>query len=499
MKSARHKKLLGLSIGERSLLAAEVVVGDKPRVRRVAEMVYPEGVSIAQPAELGAALAHFLRENDFTCRTAVVGISARSLVVKSKEVPPADVSTLIPMLRLQAEADFSSELKDLVYDFVSDEEKGAATRSVLLLATQRKFIESVQAFCEAARVQPIAITPSALVLGEATGGALKRNVLVLSVGPGGSELTSQHGVSSGAIRHLRPISPQPAFVSELRRAVSTLPGTGAVRELILWDGAGVDSRLLGENLGVEVRAGELPSLGVDTSIIGLNGEGPKYAGAISLAMSGLKGGPTVDFLHSRLAPPRESRIPKWATAAVLGLIVVIAGAVWAYQNEQSKQQQLNDIKSQIDVIKPDVDAATKFVGMAGLAQYWHGDDGRFVACLRDITDALPQDGQTYVTSIEINSDKPRVPGVSSSGKVLRVDDSQPLSITIEGKTTDSGRVFSLVQRMRNNPAFTEVKRGQEGRTGRAQLQAWQFSINFNYATPRQSPAGAKAAASNAPR
>lgn len=53
-------------MGERSLLAAELVAADRPQVKRLAELVYPEGVSISQPAELAKILAHFLKDNQFS-------------------------------------------------------------------------------------------------------------------------------------------------------------------------------------------------------------------------------------------------------------------------------------------------------------------------------------------------------------------------------------------------------------------------------------------------
>ena len=61
MKPSRHKKVLGLSIGERSIQVAEVTAGDKPEIRQIAELVYASGVNLDQPAELGAALVQFLR------------------------------------------------------------------------------------------------------------------------------------------------------------------------------------------------------------------------------------------------------------------------------------------------------------------------------------------------------------------------------------------------------------------------------------------------------
>jgi hypothetical protein len=492
LKPTRHKKLLGLAIGERSLLAAEVVAGDTLQVRKVAEMQYPPGVSPSQPVEMGAALGQFLRDQGFTARVAVVGIPVKWLVVKPKEVPPADANTLAPMLRLQAEAEFSSELKDLVYDFTADDEEGGVAKSVLLMATQRKFIESARAFCEAARVQAIAVTPSALVLGEVTGQKLARNVLVLAVSANSSELTSQRGAASGAIRHLRGATPQPAFISELRRAVSTLPSETGMREMILWDGAAkgdtpLNAAALGEELGVKVNNGELPNLGVDASIIGLNGDSARFAAAISLAISGINGGPTVDFLHSRLAPPKERTLPPWALSAALALFVVFAVGYWAYGHQQEAQKKLDDANARLLAKGPAINEAKQFVGTAGLAQYWHTDDGRFVDLLRDLTSYLPDDNNTYVTSIEITADKPRSPTIVTNAKLTKQDELHALAVVINGKTMNSDRVNSLVSSLRSNPSsFIDAKQTQGGMTGngRGQQRAWAFVITFNYVPPK---------------
>jgi hypothetical protein len=47
LKPPRYNKVIGLSLGETSLLAAEVAAGDKPAIKHVAEFVYPAGVSLA--------------------------------------------------------------------------------------------------------------------------------------------------------------------------------------------------------------------------------------------------------------------------------------------------------------------------------------------------------------------------------------------------------------------------------------------------------------------
>ena len=135
MKRTRRKKVLGLALGERSLLAAEIIVaGEQPTVTAVGEMPYPEGISVNTPAELAKPLAEFLRSKGFTARQVVVGLPAKWLVVRPKEVPPVDAATVTEMLRLAAESEFPTDIKDLVFDFTGTLGDHQA-KSVLLMAT----------------------------------------------------------------------------------------------------------------------------------------------------------------------------------------------------------------------------------------------------------------------------------------------------------------------------------------------------------------------------
>ncbi|HUB25991.1 MAG TPA: hypothetical protein VL992_11230, partial [Tepidisphaeraceae bacterium] len=342
MKRSRAKKVLGLALGDRSMLIAEVSASNKPRVENVAEFVYPDGLSLANPLELGKALGAFLGENKFSANQAVIGIPVKWLLVKSKDVPPTDTATLANLLRLEAESEFSTELKDLLFEFT--EGTSIVGKSVLLLATPKKNIDSAAELCEAARLNAMAVTPSALALGRAMGAASEREMLVLTLGKTGSEITVQQGSASSGMKHLRAAEPKLPFVSELRRTMTMLPGSGGSRrEIVLWNGIeshGLDAKSLGEQLGLPVRAGDLNGLGADATLAtaSANGQSQRFAGAVALALAGLTDGAAVsDFLHSRLAPPKPKRIPRWAYLATLAFIAAVVGCVMAFQDMQQDQ------------------------------------------------------------------------------------------------------------------------------------------------------------------
>ncbi len=304
-------------------------------------MGYPEDISIEKPEAMGKALQAFLAEKGFTAKAAAVGIPVKWVVVKPKEIPAANASTVNEMLRIQAEAEFPSDLKDLIYDF-SGEGNSAAPRTVLLMATPRKYVEASESLCRGAGLATVAVTASALALGDATASKQSKNVLVLAMGSGGSELSIRQSGGSSAIRHLRGGASQPQFVGELRRAVSGVPGTADDREMVLWDSAGTDAGTLGDQLGIPVRAGELLSLGVDTSIAGRNGDGSKFAAAVAVALEGLLApAGAVNFIDSRLAPPVRQRVSRQVMGGAVAVLAVVLVGVLAYEYLAAQQSRLD--------------------------------------------------------------------------------------------------------------------------------------------------------------
>ncbi len=498
MKPSRLNKVIGLALGEQSLLAAEVVATDgPPEVRQLAEFRYPDGVTFAQPAELGAALAGFLRDQKFTGRSAVVGLPARWLIVKPKAVPPADPATLAELLRLQAEGEFSSELKDLVYDYAADATAGHPT-SVLLIATPQRYVDAAVALCDAAKLSAAAVTPSAVALGAATAGRGEGGTpIVMAVGPGGAELTSQAGGAPSAIRYLRGPAAggdYKPFLGELRRTVSTLPTVGLPgdRQIVLW-GTPADAAAVGDGLGIRVSAGDLPTLGVSAAGTGANGDGRRFAAAVSLALSAVGDGRrAVDFLHPRLAAPKARRVPLWAIWSAVGVLAVIVASVLAYDTLQHDQNALAALNTKLARSDDAARNAQTFVDKVTVAKRWHAGDPRYLACLRDLTVALPSDRETYATNLTLR-EPARPTGAAAQAAAARAPDDVTLIGRLEAKTSDQVQAQQVVDRLKSLPAFTNVKPGGSSVTGTRNQQEVSFIVTFVYvpqkstATPAPAP------------
>jgi Tfp pilus assembly protein PilN len=491
LKPPRRKKVLGLAIGDRSILVAEVVAGEQPQVTRLGELAYPEGVSPSTPELLGKLLGDFLREREFTARVAMVGLPARWLVVRPKEVPPADVATVTGVLRLAAEAEFPTDIKDLVFDFAGTIDSAEA-KSVLLMATPQKYVDAAVLLCETARLKAVGVTSSAVALGEATGRSMSNDALVLSLGPTGGEMTSQNGNSSSAIRHLRPPSPQPPFVSEVRRALLTLSGGKTGRDLIVWDGAGLGAGYLGDNLGVNVRQGDLPALGVNTSAMSANGEGRKFAAAVALGLAGIGlGERSVDFLHSRLAPPKAQRVPRWVPWAVIAGVLLVGSIIYGIVDIKNQRADLDSLQSQYDNEKANVAVAEAFVAKVSFAQAWHGGDPRYLACLRDLTAAIPEDGTTYATSLTLHeivrpANGQTASNASAAAKLLQ-GDSHQLSAQLSGKTSDNRSANAVQERLQQVKTFTDVRIVATSSNNNSREHDVTFSITWTYTPPKRVP------------
>jgi hypothetical protein len=467
-KKPVHKKVLGLALGEKSLLVAEVLGGDQPTVTLTGELVYPQGVSPSTPDQLGAALGAFLSREGFTAKSVIVGLPARWLVTQIKEVPAADAKTLAEMLRLSAEAEFSTELKNLVYDFT-----GSGT-SVLLVATPKKYVEAAASMCESARLSLDTVTATALALGEATGRVAHKDCLVLSVAAGGGEMTMQRDATAGALRHVRAPQPEALFINELRRTVSSMPTSRGGRELILWNSVGLDAKSVSDQVGVTVRGGDLALLGVSSSRNGAAGNGRNGADqsllcapAIALALRGVSSeASAVDFLHSRLAPPKEHRIPRWAVITGVAVLLLIAGVVAAYHDLDARSAALADRQNRYDQRKQSIDDATEFVGKVTFAQTWHGTDPRYLACVRDVTNAMSVDFDTFCTSLII-SDAPHPP---------KTPDTHGLVGSITGKALDQAHVIQLEKRLRALSGWGVTPGAVDQGKGREVT----FTLSFDY-------------------
>jgi hypothetical protein len=464
--------MLGIAIGEKSLVIAEAVrAGDAPRITLAASFIYPLDSGLENPAALGEALAAFLKEKGFTARQVVVGVPARWVLSKPKEVPPADPSVIAEALRLQVEGEFTQELRDLSFDYAGDVSP-SESRQVLLVALQGKHLEQIKTMIESARLQLSAVTPVGCVLGAATASLAgkPRQAMVVSVGPGGVELAALDGPGTPRVlRHLGASASSPALLAgELRRATFAAGGTpqdtgangknsvngngnGHGRNgpaLILWDASALSEasrRALADAAGTRLEQGDLQTLGVPTGLSAgsaPSGATAEIAGAAALAMAALSEEPlAADFLHSKLAEPRRIGLPP--KVMILGGIgiVVLALITWIIVDLATLSSRATTLAGQAESRQKEMVENAEFLKRVRFAEEWHTTEPKFLACIRDLARRMPdnpRDPPIYITDMQI-----REPAAAPTSSGSSKRPAGALSVSLVGKAPDKERFFTF--------------------------------------------------------
>ena len=480
INAGRNNRVLGIAVGERSMLVAEVVCSAAPSLVKAAEFQFPEGSSLKEPAALGESLGAFLKEQGFTTRTAVFGLPAKWVLSRKKEVPAADASIVAETLRLQAEGEFSAEVNDLVYDY-SGEPSMSEGRSVLLMAVPRRYVDQISKIAVAARLRAAAVTASGTALAAAIGRKMTQTTALL-IEPWGIEYTAQNGGNPRVLRHLGvAAATAPLLTSELRRAMAASLNGAAVStnghargDLLVWNDSGIDQNALpgiGDSVGVSVRSARLADLGV-------NGDGAAagrdFASPVSLALAAAPGArPAADFLHSRLAPPVQRTIDRRMVLLVAAAIaIVLGGGYWIY-SLYSRQNSVTEINNRLTAMKQDIDTAQASVNRVEFARHWHAEHPKFLGCLRDLTLAAPEGGQFYATSLNLRDE----------GKT----NNEPLKGSFSGKVAREEVLKPLVDHMKASGEFADITTRTDARSSTNAGREVSFIIGFNYVPKENVP------------
>jgi Tfp pilus assembly protein PilN len=170
--------------------------------------------------------------------------------------------------------------------------------------------------------------------------------------------------------------------------MAAIPRNGTPQTLALWNATEVENpgSILEQRLAMPVTMPELGSLvATDTA----DAEG--YAPAVALALAALEPtGLPVDFLHSRLAPPKAPLVSRPKMIAMVAGVLLAAFAAYAFIDLGQYQDQLNKVNAQLTKQAPDTQRAGFEIKRLDAAEKWLPDGPRFVAVMRDLTVLFPQ-------------------------------------------------------------------------------------------------------------
>ena len=488
----RRRKMLGLAVTSRGITAVEVVAANGgARAARAAVFPFPDGAGLQEPVALGRSLKQFLRANSFSASRCVIGVEASRLTAREAPLPPAAGESAAKILSLMVEREFAADHSDLVFDYAlgADEASGA---SALLVAGRRAMLDQLTTMAQAADLTVASVTASALALAEATNGAPDRDQLILHIFGGGAELALRARGGIGMMRRLPiavPADSDPGrmlrdLADELRRIVALLPGAGgrdeASRELLIWDETGLkdgDCGVLSEQLVLPVTICQRLD-GRELGEVARPAPGALFFAAAAMAQAAVCGrAPTIDLLNSRLSRRGRSGIGRkaaWAAAVVAAFVV--AGAVLAVDWHRDRLD-VAAMTAQYKAMAGELAEAEAVIDRVNFARPWYDRRPSYLECMREVTNAFPQEGVIWATSLAIQED---------------------MKVVLIGKAVSESAVLDVLDRLKANPKLklVEVKHLYLRRAARQGREvAFDMSFTFNQSGKTWSSPSAKESSS----
>jgi len=465
----RH--ILGLAVDDCGVVATELCIrSDRAEVRAVGELSWEKEFTADNAKELGGQLRRFLREGGFSASHVAIGLAAKWVLAKEIETPPAAPEVLAGMLSIQAERAFSLNADEMIFDYcgkTSMSQKG----QVLLLAAPRQVVNRIKAVTDAAGLHVQSVTVSALACGGALRDADPTYRYGLYARPTYCEFWGQSDGSPRFVKHVpmgqdgTPAGYADLLSSTIQRLVLLSAGQdqSPPYQVMAYDACGPAEEVVGR-----VNERLQPQITVHDGCAGLLAGGLECAdpsqavrsvAATAVALADVHGGgPAVDFLNPRLGGKRRSvhkRAIAWAAVLAAGCLV---GLGVLFLDWRGDRKDIAVYTAQLQQMGPDIAAAREIVDRVSYAGSWVSREPRFLDCLRELTMAFPDEPRVWATSLAL----------SGTGTGLLV-----------GKTTSEASFYEVLDNIKQNKAFSDVKMIHIRDAGRDSREK-EFAVNFKF-------------------
>jgi hypothetical protein len=466
MVGIRH--ILGLAIDDAGVVATELTLrAGQTEVHRTGELLWEQELTAESVKPLGQRLRHFLHEQGFSSKRAVVGLAAKWVLTTEVAASP---EALAGVLGIQAERAFSMDADELIFDYCGKTSTSEKSQ-VLLLAARRQIVHQVKELIEAAGLQVQSITLSALACSKILSESSLTNWYGLYTRPTYCEFWAQIDGSPRFIKHVpigkngTPEGYADLLASTVERLVllSPVPGQLPPYKVTAYDACGLPNELidgLSERLGPQIMVAN-GRAGVRAKGLGL-GDRPDRARAIAAAAVAMTGvgteRPLIDFLNPRVGAKKavsHKRTVVWgagiAGACVLALAILLL--VWqVYAGEVAANAAWLQANSSR------IATAQEFADNYRYVEPWIDRQPRFLECLRDLTEAFPEEPSVWAKNLILNEN-----GTGSIG----------------GSTMSQTNCNDVLDKMRQNKIFTDVKLNHFRLQGKDSREA-EFLINFKF-------------------
>lgn len=421
--------LLCITLTPSSADLAEVRrAGDSVQVLRRSTLVFPAGVGMDRPVELGAALAEHIEQTGYTERHAVIGLCPRWVLTRHKMVPPADANAMRGIVNLQIEREFAGSASEMTFDYQLAEGSDADNRSPLLLAgVHTKILRQAEQVASAAGLKVHAITPTTLAA------ARGRSGIVIQVEHGTAGVLCVSDGQTIALAacpadpdHLGDADARRTLITDMSRCVLQLPSehVATERSLILPTSVGNDeARLFTDELAE--RLGKIALISADPAVL---------LATVATNPSGTK----INFAVSRLRAPKPSRVSptmRWGIRAAVLVLLIFGAAVYLWMDATA---QRDDLQAQYDAIKDKAADLDRVRENTNLAATWYDKRPQTLDALLELTRTFPSRGEIRVETLTLRED---------------------MSGTIDCSAEDRQTMDDYFSKMRKSSALLQINRG----------------------------------------
>lgn len=468
MVGTRH--ILGLAIDDCGIVATELCIrSGRAEIRGTGEFAWEKEFTADTAKDLGQRFRRFLRDRGFTAKRAVVGLAAKWVLAKEIEAPPAAPEALAGILGIQAERVFSMNADELIFDYCGKTSTSEKSQ-VLLLAAHRQTVGQIKEMAEAAGLHVQSITVSAFACGSTPSDNGSACHYGLYTRPTYCEFWSQFDGSPQFIKHIplgvdgNPSGYADLLTTTIQRQIlmSSRQDQVPPHQVTAYDACGLSDEAferLNQRLSpqITVRNGRA---GWQAGTLADKPGHPQEAGTVAAAAVALTAvGPSrmsVDFLNPRIGQKKavsHKRVVTWVAVVAAVLLVALGVSVADWQSDRRDvaiyTQQLKDMGE-------DWAAAKDVVARLTYARSWLATEPQFLNCLRELTQAFPEEGSVWATSLALNE--------NGSGSVV-------------GKATSPESIEEVLDKIRGNSAFSDVQTIHIQNAGRDAREK-EFAISF---------------------
>jgi len=182
----------------------------------------------------------------------------------------------------------------------------------------------------------------------------------------------------------------------------------------------------------------------------------------------------LDFVKSRLTPKRQRKVGRRTSWGIVGAVVLVLLVAGLYYVDEQQQSKLDRINATLNSEKTQLQRAQTIVGRMDYTKGYFDTRPPILECLRELTLSFHDDEKIWTTSLSLREEERRT---EKEKKLPPVRKGQ-----LQGKAYDSTVVYTMLDRLRKNPKFTDVKLQKVADVGGRSREVT-FSATFNFIAP----------------